>query len=210
MSTGPKSKLYQAISEIQNSEISLPKDAQGQVGSRTYDYLTINTLHSQVFPELKKYGLVWITLPEHIAGIPALGYELIHVESNEAISGVVPLCLAKQDPQALGSALTYARRYVLMSVLGLVGNDDDGAAGSAQAPVQAPAEARQVIPLIPSDRALSILTAAQEAGLAEGTELKPALQAKLTEVGVETLKLGHLNVDQAELVEAFIAAEGKA
>ena len=74
-------------------------------------------------------------------------------------------------------------------------------------PVEPPKAERPAVPSIPLDRAKSILDAAVEAGLAEGTELKPALVAKLTEVGVETGKIGHLNVDQAEVVEAFIAKE---
>ena len=41
---------------------------------------------------------------------------------------------SKQDPQGYGSALTYARRYSLMSACGIAPEDDDGnAASKAQA-----------------------------------------------------------------------------
>lgn len=51
---------------------------------------------------------------------------LIH-ESGEFISGLTPVMVAKaNDPQALGSAITYARRYGLQAMLGIPAEDDDG------------------------------------------------------------------------------------
>jgi hypothetical protein len=42
----------------------------------------------------------------------------------------VPLVLGKNDMQGLGSAITYARRYGIMSLLNLPAEDDDGNAAS--------------------------------------------------------------------------------
>lgn len=53
---------------------------------------------------------------------------LIHWESNQAISTVFPV--SGSDPQKLGSALTYARRYNLLNLLNLSTEDDDGNAAS--------------------------------------------------------------------------------
>jgi hypothetical protein len=36
------------------------------------------------------------------------------------------LPMTKQDPQAAGSAITYARRYSLQSIAGIPSEDDDG------------------------------------------------------------------------------------
>jgi hypothetical protein len=48
-------------------------------------------------------------------------------ESGETISGgVLHVPASKQDPQGYGSALTYARRYSLMSACGIAPEDDDG------------------------------------------------------------------------------------
>ena len=44
---------------------------------------------------------------------------------EEFIEDTMLLELKTPDPQAQGSAITYARRYSLMSLLGLVGEDDD-------------------------------------------------------------------------------------
>jgi hypothetical protein len=58
---------------------------------------------------------------------------LLH-ESGEWIAGEYPITAAKQnDPQAEGSAMTYARRYALMAMVGIAPEDDDGNAASAPA-----------------------------------------------------------------------------
>lgn len=56
-------------------------------------------------------------------------------ESGEVLSGgKLHVPAPKQDPQGYGSALTYARRYSLMSACGIAPEDDDGnAASKAQA-----------------------------------------------------------------------------
>lgn len=54
-------------------------------------------------------------------------------ESGEVLSGgKLHVPAPKQDPQGYGSALTYARRYSLMSACGIAPEDDDGNAASAQ------------------------------------------------------------------------------
>jgi len=55
---------------------------------------------------------------------------LIH-ESGEVLEGgMLHVPAAKQDPQGYGSALTYARRYSLMSCVGIAPEDDDGNAST--------------------------------------------------------------------------------
>jgi hypothetical protein len=44
--------------------------------------------------------------------------------------------MVKQDPQAAGSALTYARRYALQSIAGIPSEDDDGNQASQASPKQ--------------------------------------------------------------------------
>ena len=52
-------------------------------------------------------------------------------ESGEWISSLMPLYISKDDMQGLGSAITYAKRYALSAMLGIVADeDDDGNAAS--------------------------------------------------------------------------------
>jgi hypothetical protein len=62
-------------------------------------------------------------------------------ESGESVECPVPIILGKNDMQGLGSAITYARRYGLMSLAGIAPEDDDGnaAAQNAQRGNDAPA-----------------------------------------------------------------------
>jgi hypothetical protein len=51
-------------------------------------------------------------------------------ESGESLRcGKLHVPAAKQDPQGYGSALTYARRYSLLTACGIAAEDDDGNAG---------------------------------------------------------------------------------
>lgn len=71
---------------------------------------------------------------------------LIHGESGETLKCRVPLIVQKNDMQGYGSAVTYARRYGLMSMAGIAPEDDDG-----QAAMQAaPKEQRQSKPAPPN------------------------------------------------------------
>ena len=61
--------------------------------------------------------------------------ELLHT-TGASWGSVVYLVLSKQDMQGLGSAITYARRYGLLGMVGLAPEDDDGNAASAPAKPQ--------------------------------------------------------------------------
>lgn len=50
------------------------------------------------------------------------------------MSGTCSAPVQKADPQGVGSALTYLRRYSLAAVCGLAQEDDDGHAGSKPKP----------------------------------------------------------------------------
>lgn len=63
-------------------------------------------------------------------GSPALESILMHV-SGQWISAVYPVTAAKNDPQGVGSAITYARRYALQAILGVCADLDDDGEGAA-------------------------------------------------------------------------------
>ncbi len=59
----------------------------------------------------------------------------IHTSGETLSSGPLHVPVQKNDAQGYGSALTYARRYSLMSACGIAPEDDDGNA-AASAPAQ--------------------------------------------------------------------------
>jgi hypothetical protein len=61
---------------------------------------------------------------------------LIHAESGEYLMANSTMHPTKSDPQSMGSAITYQRRYSIGAILNLnIDEDDDGNAASTQ-PVQ--------------------------------------------------------------------------
>ena len=74
---------------------------------------------------------------------------LIHGPSGEVLKCRVPLIVQKNDMQGYGSAVTYARRYGLMSMSGIAPEDDDGNDAAKALP-----KAQQA-PKGPSDQAVS-------------------------------------------------------
>jgi hypothetical protein len=62
--------------------------------------------------------------------------------SGEFISSELELTPKSADPQGMGSAITYARRYALAAIAGIAPEDDDGNAAThgAQEPPKAKAE----------------------------------------------------------------------
>lgn len=78
---------------------------------------------------LAENGIFFTQLPiteENRAGVETI---LIH-ESGERLSSKLLLPSTQQTPQAYGSAITYAKRYGLQSMLGIPSDDDDGQAAS--------------------------------------------------------------------------------
>lgn len=60
---------------------------------------------------------------------------LMHT-SGEWISSSMSMPLAKNDPQGVGTAVSYGRRYGLSAILGIVGKDEDDDANAASMPPQ--------------------------------------------------------------------------
>lgn len=84
-------------------------------------------------------------------------------ESGEWVASVYPVKPIKDDPQGLGSAITYARRYSLAAIVGIAPEGDDDDAEGAQARDKQEKKAK-------GDPALSaeIVAAAKELALKQG------------------------------------------
>lgn len=84
-------------------------------------YFDINSLLEQVEPILQEHGLI---LAQPIQQGKVTTY-LIDPETGDDLGSEIELPNI-QDPQKLGSAITYYRRYTLQSLLALQALDDDG------------------------------------------------------------------------------------
>ena len=76
---------------------------------------------------LQESGLCFVQFPD----VKSLTTILMHAESGEFMQASYDLQPEKINPQGMGSAITYARRYALGAILGLnTDKDDDGNKGS--------------------------------------------------------------------------------
>lgn len=74
-------------------------------------------------------GLCVVQEPSTEDGRVCITTTLLH-SSGQYIRSSLRLTPVKQDPQAIGSAITYGRRYALQAVAGVAPEDDDGNAAS--------------------------------------------------------------------------------
>lgn len=85
-------------------------------------------------------GLTFVQFPVSQEGYAGVETIIMH-ESGEFISNEFYLKCAKADPQGMGSAITYARRYGLQAAAGIPSEDDDGNEASAPPKEMKPEEA---------------------------------------------------------------------
>jgi hypothetical protein len=96
--------------------------------------------------ELTTNGLAVAQLPTVRDGKVVLTYMLLH-ESGEYLGEELEMTPVKADPQGIGSAITYARRYSLAGLAGVATEDDDGNAASRNSEAKAVEVTTEDIPL---------------------------------------------------------------
>ena len=149
--------IYDCLAAAQAAWEQPKRDTQGQVGSQRYKYATIE----QILELIKNH----LTIPFGISHSQRITQEHLHdnvfmmnvvtylhyPHATDAMGGSIreefhmPVTSRRGEgvptPQDTGSAVTYARRYSLLALLGLGQEDDDGAAASkstSSAPQKAP------------------------------------------------------------------------
>lgn len=134
--TDTKHGLAEALAAFQAEIPSVVKGKTGDAGSYKYQYADLSDVTEKVLPLLGKHGLSFSAKPTHNErGAFVLAYTLRHV-GGESDSGEYPL--PNGNAQQIGSAITYARRYVLCAVTGVApGGDDDDGHGARDVQVEA-------------------------------------------------------------------------
>lgn len=155
--------LYAAVAVVQGKLELVKADETAKVtsdkGSYSYKYADLGGIATMVYPILAANGLAFVagpTLTEQ--GRFVLRWRLLHSGGAE-LTGDYPLPAESRTPQALGSAITYGRRYCLAAVVGVVVSDDDGAAAEYADRHQ---QQQQTMPPVDNDRA-EALTRVQNA-----------------------------------------------
>jgi hypothetical protein len=112
--------IYKKLLEVQKEVGAISKDSKNPFFKSKY--FDINQLIEHVQPVLNKHGLV---LTQPIIDGQVFSF-ISDVENGlEKVSSGLRLP-ELNDPQKLGSCITYYRRYTLASLLGLQAEDNDG------------------------------------------------------------------------------------
>ena len=118
-------ELAKALLAVQSQLQPALKDAENPFTRSSY--ATLNSVMNTCRQALLANGILMTQFPVPAeTGHLGLATKLIHAESGQWHSSLAVVPLPKADPQGYGSAQTYARRYALCAMLGIVTEDDDG------------------------------------------------------------------------------------
>lgn len=118
--------LAQKLLDVQKSIGALKKDSDNPYFKSKY--ADLNQVLEVAKQALHPEGIVIVQGPGHDANGKYIQTVLLDTESGQSIDCKVPFSGAESDMQKIGAAITYARRFGLVSLLALEQEDDDGEA----------------------------------------------------------------------------------
>lgn len=126
-------KLFEALAKAQSKIEAAVKDKSNPYFKSKY--ADLNSIWDACRGPLSENGLSVLQTVEGNRAEPFLVTWLGHA-SGEWIKSRLPLIIMKPDPQSMGSAITYARRYALSAIVGVSADeeDDDGEKAMNRAP----------------------------------------------------------------------------
>ena len=120
-----KKTLAEAMLDFRVNVDSVTKDSTNPFFNS--GYTSYNAVRETINPTLDMLGIVVIQAPMILEGIDVLNTKVYMAHNpSDFICSNIRLLMPKSDMQQLGGAITYAKRYSLVSLFGLSEEDDDG------------------------------------------------------------------------------------
>ena len=118
--------VAKALLNVQRTVQPIARDAENPFTKSWY--ASLNSVMDACRDALIENGIWLCQYPVPVEQPNSLGLvtKLTHAESGQWQSSLAVVPLPKADPQGMGSAMTYCRRYALTAMLGMVTEDDDG------------------------------------------------------------------------------------
>jgi len=130
-------ELAAALAKAQAEMGSVHKDAANPYFKSSY--ATLANVWEAVKPSLTQNGLALVQMP----GSDEHGYfvqtQIMH-SSGQWLRSTTRMKPAKEDPQGIGSLISYARRYALQAMVMACPDDDDGEAAMGRPQGKAPSK----------------------------------------------------------------------
>ena len=156
---GDRAPLAKALVSAQKAMESVKKASSNPAFKSKY--ADLSEVVEAVVPALNEQGVAVIQSPSFDGDWVSISTTMLH-ESGAAVSSVLRLRPSKSDPQGVGSAITYARRYSLLAMTGTAPEDDDGNAASGprqQHQQQQQPKVQERAPLTLTERAEAVMAA---------------------------------------------------
>lgn len=119
-------KLAEALAKAQAQMMGAKKDSKNPFFKS--DYADLKSVTDAIKGPLNDNDISWVQgVGNSENGWPSVTTMLMH-KSGQFIKSSFALAPKKNDPQGVGSAVTYARRYSLAAICGVYQTDDDGEA----------------------------------------------------------------------------------
>jgi hypothetical protein len=125
MDLNPMNEIGAALAKAQ-AEMSNPKFDKTNPHFKN-KFASLAAVRDAVIPVLAKYGIACLQDLKNVAGGVGCTTVLLHSSGQSLTFGPLEMPVSKNDAQGFGSAATYARRYHLMAVANVVGDEDDDA-----------------------------------------------------------------------------------
>jgi len=125
------SEITKSLVKFQKTAPIVVKNKHVNAGAKQYRYADLAEVIGTIRGALADAGLAFSQSIENNGSV-TLVTRLYHGDSGESIESRMPLPIEQLQPQAVGSLLSYYRRYSLTSLLGVVIDDDDDDGQKAQ------------------------------------------------------------------------------
>lgn len=135
LTLNPLNEIGAALAKAQ-AEMSNPKFDKTNPHFRN-KFASLAAVRDAVVPVLAKHGISCLQDLRNVTGGVACSTILLHTSGQSITFGPLEMPVSKNDAQGFGSAATYARRYHLMAVANVVGDEDDDANSATGKPAAA-------------------------------------------------------------------------
>lgn len=128
-------EIKEVVKALIITQKSIEKIVKNKIAKGTkfdFAYADLSAVLEVVKPPLNENNIALVQAVNHNGesdAIAVIETQLFH-ESGQWIGSETPVyCASKDNPQAIGSAISYMKRYSILALLGLATEDDDGKTG---------------------------------------------------------------------------------
>jgi len=197
-------ELAKALSSVQGKLEGATQDSTNPYFKSKY--ADLSSVWNACRKLLTENGLSVAQTCDEIEGRLIIETTLLH-SSGEWISGRLALNPVKNDPQGIGSAITYGRRYSLSAMVGICPEDDDAEAGMGRKKQQSQPKSNTSTSNNPASDAQikAINTLLAKAGITESERHEKV--SKILNLKADLASFHDLSKTQASTVIEMLSAE---